>query len=1051
LVALLLTGLAAAAAAQATATAVHVSVSDAVSGAPVSFARVLLFGPRNANAVAGNDGQVVLEDLPPGDYAVVVDRRGYAVLTRREIVVEAGRTVTLTVKLQKAGLATIGTVAVRSSAGVTLGAISEDGEQAALSDNLLEALRLGSNVSAVATAGSLFASIDGHPPNDTGVAIDGVPIAPPGSPVSLNVLSPSLFSGLSVDRSGGNGSSALLNFRTADPTIAWQSTLQQTLSGRTQASAATLRGSAGYVGLSFSHAVDERFGPLQGLAYQDASGLSYPHTDAVTSTGDAVKVRVPFAGQVFGLAAVRIESENARACDRLSAPLPCGYGPRNSDATTLRTYQLRDTAVIGATALSAVVFSAAQTERYDFANRTVGGVVYPFAATVESPTSGYQWMIDAPAGAKHVLSLSGYAVQGRALSAGAGGPFEVGDRFTYRTLMLSDAAKITRRLRATLTAGTQQNSVTSNPYALSSIVFDPSPADRLTFHYSAGALSSARPTFEGVADPAGLQLDCDRRASFGAGPERGAAKSTTTSTSVSWLRRLRGDDQFLASAHREVVYDGAVTTTISAADVPGLLPPGYAHQLESIFTAVCGTPAPELNKQYLFATATAPVLTYAGASFVGRFSVAPRAFVQPYYTLTSVVERGAAAYLSSPSSIVVPGAQLPNVPLHRGGAIAGVGLAKTAQLLFDANYVGANNAQHLPPYWTLDAAYGLRLRYGTLSVIATNLTNAYPGPFATASHAVALPARSGASIPTLAAPLAPRALLVRYRVALGRPPPAAGAADLGSEPDDGDQPSFELLPFSAPASDPFAVQTTAASCGPERAAIAATALSTVRAYLATSHADGSELSRDGLQMKFRKTSGSYGVLIGGLRKLTSALFACAAIHGGKRSEVAALSLYAPTSAESKRYDLGFSPRIGFYVADVVIASESARITYMSLPERAPENPFALRPPSDCPSEIRSAASALLQKLATAVAARARDATTARTALPWTISRHGVGDTGWLEAALPDPNLVSAVMRCAYVHSGSSAAVGARGYGVPSPGAFGFAPALGLYVTADAAR
>src|SRR6202022_1244466 len=105
------------------------------------------------------------------------------------------------------------------------------------------------------------------------------------------------------------------------------------------------------------------------------------------STGDALKVRVPFAGQVFGLAAVRIQSADARACDRLSAPLPCGYGPRHSDGTTLRTFQLRDTAVVGAIALSAVVFSASQTERYDFANRTVGGVAYPLAATVVVPTS----------------------------------------------------------------------------------------------------------------------------------------------------------------------------------------------------------------------------------------------------------------------------------------------------------------------------------------------------------------------------------------------------------------------------------------------------------------------------------------------------------------------------------------------------------------------------------------------------------------------------------------------------------------------------------------
>ncbi|HWT05288.1 MAG TPA: hypothetical protein VN224_05985, partial [Xanthomonadales bacterium] len=480
-----------------------------------------------------------------------------------------------------------------------------------------------------------------------------MPIAPPGSPVSLNVLSPSLFSGLTVDRAGGNGSSSLLNFRTADPTIAWQSTLQQTIGARTQAASATIRGSAGYVGVSFSHAVDDVFGPLQGLAYQDQSGVAYPHPDAVKSTGDAVKLRIPFAGQVFGLSAVQIKSAGARACDRFSAPLPCGYGPHNSETTTLRTFQFRDTAVVGATAFSAVLFSAVQTQHDDFSNRMLHGVSYPLDAAVRIPTTGFQWTVGAPAGTKHSVSLAGYAVEGRSQSiAGPGRPPQLGDRIAYRTLTLSDSMRLTKALRATIAVGRQQNVAAASVYALSSVAFDPNAKDRLALRYSAGALSSATQTFDGVSDPVALQFDCNAPAGFGTGPQRGADKSTTTSTGFSWLHRLRGDDQLAFSAHRDVVYDGAVTTTIAAADVPAILPPGYADQADGIFRAVCGTTSPlPLDRQYLYAGAIGPVLTFGGASIAGRFAITPKAFIQPYYTFTSAVERGEAPFVSSRSSI----------------------------------------------------------------------------------------------------------------------------------------------------------------------------------------------------------------------------------------------------------------------------------------------------------------------------------------------------------------------------------------------------------------
>ena len=1049
---LLLGGLAHPARAQTAPASVHVVVTEAASGAPLPFARVFVIGPRNRSALTGADGAAVIEDLPPGQYAISLGTRGFVPLTVRDVAVEAGRTIAVAAKLQKAGLTTIGSVAVRSSAGVTIGSVTRDGDEAAVSQNVLDALRLGSGVSSLPASSGGFVSVDGHAPGDTGIAIDGVPIAPPGSPLSTSVLAPSLFAGLSVDRDTANGSSSMLDFRTADPTIGWQSSLRETVSSSRQSSSLTVRGSAGFAGISFSHAVDVLAGPLQGLVYGDQSGSVYPHTDRVTSTGDAAKFRLPAFGQVFTLSAVRIATTSARACERFSAPLPCGYGPRNSDTTALSTYQIRDTAVVGATSLSAAVFEAAQRERYDFAGRTVQGVRFPVDAAFDLPTSGFQWTIEAPAGRKHDVSLSGYAVQGQARSAGGTAqPQQLGEQFAYRTLTLADSVRLSKKLRGTFSLARQSNSKAASTFGASVLTFDPGAKDRITLRYASGALSAPTAAFDGVSDAPSLQFDCNAPASFGTGPQSGADKSTTTSARLSWLHRLRGDDQLLVTAHRDVVYDGAVATTISAADVPALLPPGYAGQVDAIFRSACGTNASLAPaRQYLSAGAIAPVLHYDGVSLAARLTVSPRLFVRPYSTFTSATERGAARYLTSASSTVVPGAQLPGVPPYQGGVLAGLSLSRNAQLLVDANYTSSNNAQRLPANWTLNAAYGLRLAHGTLSLTAVNLTNAFPGPFATRDHAVALATRAGPSIPTVAAPNVPRTVLVRYAVTVGKQTSAPGQrADLDADSDAGEQPSFTLLPFdTAVPGGAFVVQTTAESCGPERVSAAKKALALVEQYAAAPPASG-DLERDGLRLTLRRSARSYSVLIGGSPKLTNALFACAAIHGGGRPDAAAaLGLYVMTRADAGRYDLAYSPQTGFYVTDVVADAEPIRITYLALPDSAPADPFALRPPSECPAQVRAAATALLQRLSAAAAAG--DGTPLQAASPWIASRHGAGASSWLEASLPDPAMFDAVVRCAYVHAGNADALRARGFGAPGRTALGYAPALGLYVVSSGA-
>ena len=92
---------------------------------------------------------------------------------------------------------------------------------------------------------------------------------------------------------------------------------------------------------------------------------------------------------------------------------------------------------------------------------------------------------------------------------------------------------------------------------------------------------------------------------------------------------------------------------------------------------------------------------YQGAQFTGGFRVGRSLVAEPYYNITETVANSASPLLNNPFSIVVPGAQMPNIPMHRGGLTLDY-MAPHSPLegLLNGTFVSANNQNNLPGYIT---------------------------------------------------------------------------------------------------------------------------------------------------------------------------------------------------------------------------------------------------------------------------------------------------------------------------------------------------------------
>jgi TonB-dependent Receptor Plug Domain/Carboxypeptidase regulatory-like domain len=1082
---------------------IDIVVSDATSKQPLELARVLLNGPVITAEVTGKNGKVTFTDVPDGIYRARIVKRGYESLTSASFEVLDGRVVTVNFSLapENNGLKVIGHVTAKSSSTISSNSIDQNSPQRRLSTDLADALNKLSGVSVSTSSEDTDAtqtiSLEGHDASQTQLTLDGIPLNAPGSAGNLGSFATDLFQGASVRTGatlGGMGGS--VNFSTLQPTLSWVSQLQLSVgsNGRYNYSVAET-GSAGKVGLAVQTVSRLYPSLVDGELYLDASGLDYVHDGDSSIYGNLIKARYEF-GDTNSLSATFLNSwRNTNVvCLRYNGDpattLPCGYGPGNTDTSNVQLYSLSDNALIGATQLQASLFSVDSSSVLNELARYVNGVPSPSGFSSDTKSTGYSLNATLPAQQKHTISIQAYGATSQfattPLTPLVAQYYNGSETTSYSVLQATDTIHSSDKLMLTGSAGVSTATGNSGLSELATIAaaWRPTTSDTYTASFSLGGAAATQGRLQILSDPASLRFDCNGKVAYGNAPGQQPQNNSTNSVRVGYTRQLRGGNVGI-TLYRQVQNNVLLPIYVNGTvlNALGQLPYGYLAQVAAIYNspAGCNTPpsTPFLAQQLYFTTPVSGVQRlYQGAEATGYFTLG-NLVVQAYYNLTGAQAESSSYYFDNPWAITIPGQQLPNVPLQKAGIVLDYKSPHSIlEWLADAQHVGSNNPNNLPPYTTYDAGVTAQLNFGTVTLAASNITNTYSGIFASPANAVPFTTAGGYVIPNIARPLSPRTISATYAVKFGqgvesqtatafRPRGGGGSSGggfFGGGPGGPEGPGgppgagsggggrglgslFSPLPQTPP-TDPFAVGNNTTNCTADNAAKARQLSSELQAFVTqiesqrTAAGYPATMAAPALTdvtITYHGLGTTYALAItpkvGGMLR---AIAGCMPVHIARADDVTQRKLFAPSSPLFFVPQLNFMPAVGLYfVARQQQAGQESFRVYQ-LPAAPPKDPFEVRTAASCTGQVRSLATQALGEL------RAHF-TSGAAAASWTITEHTAKNGTWYELQPGDPTVIPAMLECGRVAATTADELSKRGIdGKPVP-ELNYTPSFGLYL------
>jgi len=1060
---------------------ITVTVVDAASKTPLPLARVLLDGPVITSELCGPDGKVVFTDVPSGIYRARVAKGGFSQVTSSDFEVLEGKSVTLSVALAKSqDVKSLGTVVVRSTASIGSTSIRESSPVRKLSDTLADALNKLSGVSVSTdpngdSDASQTVSLEGHDPTQTMLTVDGIPLNAPGAAGDLRQINTDLFSGASVSQ--GPQAGALgggVNFTTLQPTLTWQGRMTQSFGTFDKASTQfTLQGSAGNLGIAVVHAARGNDNPLTGATFLDASGLDYAHQGGNLTGGDLVKLRERVGGaQTLTGTFMSSNNYDDLLCTRFSGPLPCGYGPDNFSFRHFAFGSLNDSALIGQVGVQFALYDTHGSFDRNLLNRFVNGVPSPFGATIVQASRGASLNAILPSRERHTISIQASSttsnVDVTSLLEASRSFANGGSTQRYGLLSISDkinsSPQLTLNDRIGISSSSNANSSATGGIAAA---WNPNPDDAFSGSIDVGGSNPGPARLGVLSDPASLRFECDAGIAYGNGPGDPPGPSSSDSIRLGWQHRIRSG-QFAATLYRQVQNDVLINTFVNGGALPaGYFPPGYFTIAQQIFqsSAGCGSSAP-FGPSNLYITQ--PVGNsrdlYEGAHLSGGFNVGPNLVVEPYYDIQVAKVLSGDPRLRNPASITHPGAQLPNVPLRRGGITFDYRAPRSSvETLFDAQYVSSNNQSNLPAYVTADAGVSLNLTRGTLTLAGTNLFNAYGASFfSTPQNAVPYVAANGSLLPTLARPLSPRQYSVTYSVKFGEGASSAPVDRLvGTAPTPRPQGGgfFAQLPnLSQPVpARPLDADTSRSSCPPDAAKQAQPIFDALKAYVAAVEAartaSGYPASAPsgapdvpGLAVGYHGMGSTYALSLTPTQ-LTAirSLIRCSPVRVGTRDQAAAQHLYVPQGNAFNRLPLAYSPGAGLYAVRAPQTAGQEQFRLYKLPTAPPSAPFALASSPLCTPDMKPTAQKMLRSLQQYVSGYDPAHPPAAQPAGWTVTSHTSTKGYWLELQPADISTLPDVLTCAHVATAAKTDIQALGFDGANAPELNYAPQLGLYL------
>jgi hypothetical protein len=1087
-------------------------VVDAQTKQPIDLARVLLDGPVITSEITTKSGKVDFTDVPDGIYRARIVKRGYQSLTSNSFEVLDGRLVTVSfaLALDTGNLKVIGTVTATSSATISSTSIDANSPQRRLSNDLADALNKLSGVSVSTSSNDSDAtqtiSLEGHDASQTQLTLDGIPLNAPGSAGNLGGFATDLFGGASVHQGASLGGLAgSVNFSTLQPTLSWVTSLQLSTGtyGRYNYSVGET-GSLGKLGVAVQTV--NRLNPslVDGDLYLDASGLDYVHDGDSTISGNLITARYEFGdtNSLTGLFMNSTRNTNV-VCLRYNGDpattLPCGYGPNNTDDSNVQMYSLTDNALLGATQLQGSIFSLDSSSLNDQLARYVNGLPAPSGFSSDTKSTGYSFNATLPAQQRHTISFQAYGAASQFATTPIveqSVPYYNGYTTTqYNVLQATDTIHSSDRLTLAGSAGISTATGNSGLSELASVAatWKPTTSDRYSASFALSGAAATQGRSQILSDPASLRFDCNGKVAYGNAPGQNPQNSSSNSLRVSYTHQLHGGNVSL-TLYRQV-QNGVLLPVYVNGDVLtqlGQLPLGYVAQVAQLYNSPAGCSTPSYQsftaQNLYFTTPIAGVQRlYQGAELTGFLTVGDLV-IEPYYNLTVAQANSSSYIFDNPFSITIPGQQLPNVPLQKAGLVLDYKAPHSIlEWLADAQHVGSNNPNNLPAYTTYDAGVTANLHVGTLTLAATNITNAYSGVFASPANAVAFTTAGGYVLPNIARPLQPRTLSATWSVKFGpgttstqtgtafhaRGSGGGGRAGLfggpgGAGPDGqsgsggaggggqnggGFRQFFSPLPQTPPA-DPFAAGTNPATCSVENAPKAQQLSSELKAYVAKIEAARTAAGYPATMAAPALTDATviyhglgttYALAItpkgsGTLR----ALAGCIALHIARADDVTQRKLYAASSPLFFVPQLTFMPAVGLYIVARQQTPGQEAFRVYKLPAAPPKAPFDVRTATACTGQVQNLATQALDEL------RKHFADGSPTP-SWTITPHAAKSGTWYELDPGDPTVVPALLYCGHVATATAGELSTLGYDGKLVPELNYAPALGIYLLPPARR
>jgi|GEM_PF-6837852 len=1049
---------------------VVIHVTDAQTGKAVVLAVAHLQGRSNLEGFSDAQGVIDFGDVLSGTYTLTISKDQYASTTPTQIDVSEGQTVDVAVPLVPIGLNIIAQVTTSRRGSASTSALSVDSPYTSAFDTLLDAIGTLPGANYVSGPPSSF-GLDGRGSGEASLNLDGIPLGPAGAGL-LNGLDTDVFSGASLDHGFDAGNSVgALNFSAPDPTIDWISTVLGGVGSRGRnVGGVTERGSLGRLGISAALASRQDFGANNGATYLDSSGAFYSHNFGSATETSEVRLRYPTSlYNTLTLTNVQDSGSYHPVCNVMFGPTPCGYGPGNIVTSDGVSTRLQDIGSIGAVTLSGTIFSNVDSISQDQSGRSVAGYAFPFEDFAHYRQTGYRLVTDwsAPTGndglTASVLSYTTTEQERQSVLQ----PYSLGSN-SYFEFQLDANQHSSRRFAPTFDEfiGSQQfENTTASIYAGADMIKPLNGSSKLTLQGILGKSAFGQPASAGISSPDSLLYDCNDGYAFGVASNFGGPKPSSSLLSANWSAAL-GAQRLNATAYIEQDQSIPLSTTIAGSSlVPSVFPPGYFDEANQLASSqdLCGRPTSFSPANTIFTIPVTGNILLRGLRFADIVQLNKRTAFYLNAGLQSARVLTEDVTAATPYSMLRFGAQLPNVPLYTGAAQIYDELSPNAAFVGGVVGAAGNNPNNLPGYVAANAAISYQLQRGVIQLSAQNIFGKYSDPSPAFSLGQRQETLGGVALPTMPIPLAAPSFSLYYFVAFG-PPNASREINATQTTVSGPSADVNILPLPdivPPFS--YSVDRIASTCAPELVSLAGTDLQKLKVYVAqiqaAYHRSGSYpkeypelVLAPSLRLSYVAAEPSFVLVLSDLTRVTPAdvpvaraLLGCSRTYYAKADLYSGRGIYIDPTAKAGDYQVLFSPSVGFYYVAYTEGTRQAIRLLEPLPSASPVAPFTLRGPTQCASEVRPAALALLTNLHQFVEQLDSGVASPPSPKGWTVTLHRSPLGYWLSLNPDSTDLLRAVFNCGFItYLDDATAKSILGEAGESE-LLGFSPKVGLFV------